>query len=77
MAAALGGEQNDGQPRIIIATTIKGRGISFMEGDRNVGADGGIYAWHSGAPDDDDYGRGLDELISRCGAAFKRVGNRD
>jgi len=42
-----------GRPTILIARTVKGRGVSFMEGD---------YTWHSRPVTDDDLRRALEEL---------------
>ena len=41
------------KPRVIIADTIKGKGVSFMEGKT---------AWHGVAPSDEDYQKALKEL---------------
>ena len=41
------------KPRIIIADTIKGKGVSFMEGQT---------AWHGVAPSKEDYEKALKEL---------------
>jgi transketolase len=41
-------------PTVIIARTIAGKGVSFMEGD---------YRWHSKAPNKDELKRALRELI--------------
>jgi transketolase len=41
------------KPSIIIAETVKGRGISFMEND---------YQWHSGILTDEQYEQGLRDL---------------
>jgi transketolase len=49
-----------GKPTVVIANTIKGRGISFMEG---------IVKWHHGVPTDEEYGRALAE-IDRAIAEF-------
>ena len=56
-----------GKPKIVIANTIKGRGVSFMEG---VGEDG-LYKFHSGAPTDDDYYRALEELTEEVNTLLK------
>jgi len=48
-----------GQPTCIIAHTIKGKGVSFMEGD---------YAWHAKVPTDSDLERAIAELSSHEGA---------
>jgi transketolase len=42
-----------GKPSVLIADTIKGKGVSYME---NVGL------WHHGVPDDDQYATALEEL---------------
>jgi len=42
-----------GRPTILIARTVKGRGVSFMEGD---------YRWHSRPVGDDELRRALEEL---------------
>ncbi len=41
------------KPRVIIADTIKGKGVSFMEGKTS---------WHGVAPSDEDYKKALKEL---------------
>lgn len=53
------------RPRFLIADTIKGRGVSFMEHPRAMEATGGYYKWHAGAPDDDRYEQALGELTTR------------
>jgi transketolase len=48
---------------MIIADTRKGKGISFMEKPLTEEISGKkYYKWHSGAPDDDSYIKGLAEL---------------
>ncbi len=42
-----------GKPNLLIANTTKGKGISFMEGDRS---------WHHGFPNDSQYERAIKEL---------------
>ena len=51
------------RPRLLIADTIKGRGVSFMEGGA-VGPDG-LYRFHSGAPSRDQYEAAVVELRAR------------
>lgn len=53
------------KPQFIIADTIKGRGISFMEHPFALKEGKGLYPWHSGAPDDEAYKKGYTELIER------------
>jgi transketolase len=52
-------------PKILVAHTIKGRGVSFMEHPAALRAGGGTYRWHAGAPDDDAFGRAHAELLAR------------
>ena len=42
-----------GKPTVVIAETVKGRGISFMEN---------VPKWHHGVPNDDEYDRAMKEL---------------
>jgi transketolase len=55
----------DDVPRILVAHTIKGRGVSFMEHPAALRAGGGTYRWHAGAPDDDAFARAHAELLAR------------
>jgi transketolase len=59
------------KPKILIADTIKGRGVSFMQGS-SVAKKGGIYKWHSGAPDDKSFRIGYEEIFARIQARCKR-----
>ena len=63
-----------GQPRILIADTIKGRGVSFMEHPQSLKDGGGVYRWHAGAPDDESFHRGSDELYARVEALWTAAG---
>ncbi|MEW6083523.1 MAG: transketolase C-terminal domain-containing protein [Chloroflexota bacterium] len=62
------------KPTIIVADTIKGRGISFMEHPAALEAGKGLYPWHSGAPDDESFAKGFDELIGRINASLADLG---
>jgi transketolase len=53
------------RPRVLIADTVKGKGISFLEEISAAAGPAGKYAWHSGAPGDDDFERGFEELAGR------------
>jgi transketolase len=52
-------------PKALIARTIKGRGVSFMEHPVALRDSGGTYRWHAGAPDDEHFERAHDELLAR------------
>jgi transketolase len=67
--AALRGAPPD-QPKALIANTIKGRGVSFMEHPAALVEGGGTYRWHAGAPDDQSFSRALDELLVRIRERF-------
>ena len=48
-------QETKGQPTVILAKTIKGKGISYME--NNAG-------WHGKAPNDEQYAQGVAELTA-------------
>ena len=56
---------DDGTPGVLLAETIKGRGVSFMEHPAALAAGGGTYRWHAGAPDDATFAAAADELRER------------
>jgi transketolase len=55
----------DDAPKALIANTIKGKGVSFMEHPLALREGGGTYRWHAGAPDDESFARAHAELIAR------------
>ena len=63
-----------GKPKILIADTIKGKGVSFMEHPEALKADGGLYRWHSGAPDDQSFSVAYDELVGHVNGCLDRSG---
>lgn len=50
------------RPQILIADTLKGKGVSFMEPDASIGES---YKYHAGAPNDEEYSKALDELVNK------------
>jgi transketolase len=56
---------SDEMPKALIANTVKGRGVSFMEHPVALREGGGTYRWHAGAPDDEDFERAHGELLAR------------
>src|SRR3990172_4029204 len=62
------------KPKALIADTIKGRGVSFMEGPSALKAGKALYRWHSGAPDDESYEKGVFELTKKINLFFKAGG---
>lgn len=61
-------------PGILIADTIKGRGVSFMEHPRALKDGGGLYRWHAGAPNDDDFTAAHAEVMGRIGHRLAELG---
>ncbi len=55
----------DEAPKVLVARTIKGRGVSFMEHPEALRQGGGTYRWHAGAPADDAFARAHAELVAR------------
>jgi transketolase len=45
------------KPTLIIANTVKGKGVSFMEG---------VTKWHHGVPSDEQYKQAIEELDAYC-----------
>lgn len=60
------------RPQILIADTVKGKGISFME---KMGEDG-LYKFHSGAPSTEQYNAGIQEIFDRLNALLNQAGEK-
>ena len=60
------------RPKVIVADTVKGRGVDFMEGPSMK--DGDLYGYHSGAPNEPSYVAGLEQLLAQAAAAFGELG---
>lgn len=58
------------RPKILIADTIKGKGVSFME---KIAPDG-LYKFHSGAPSIENYQSALKEIESRINQQLPKLG---
>ena len=54
-----------GMPTVLLARTVKGRGVSFMEGD---------YGWHGKAPNDEQYAAAHQELTAALAARLAEAG---
>src|SRR3954454_8371612 len=61
-----------GKPKIIVADTIKGRGVSFAEHTAMAPTDR-LYKYHSGAPAPDVHERMADELIATANRLLLEV----
>jgi transketolase len=52
------------KPKVVIADTVKGKGVSFMEGTA-IDSDVEMFRFHSGAPKADEYLRAVEEIEAR------------
>lgn len=61
------------QPKVLIADTVKGKGVSFMETlEQKDGVE--LYKFHSGAPACDAYERAVAEITGRISKKIKKRG---
>jgi len=61
----LSSENTSGKPRCVVAKTIKGKGVSYMEG---------VAKWHHGTPSDDEYSLAVSELNAEIVAVAQICG---
>jgi transketolase len=61
------------RPKVVIADTVKGKGVSFMESTA-LGPAEKFYRYHSGAPDDAAYARAVTELLAAANAMLAQAG---
>jgi transketolase len=61
------------KPKVIIADTIKGKGVSFME-HTSVDSDIEYYKYHSGAPSAESYTKASQELIQTANTLLTDLG---
>ena len=59
------------RPHVLLADTIKGKGVSFMEG---LACGDQTYHFHAGAPSLKDYTAALAELVARVNGALSSLG---
>ncbi|HKY25371.1 MAG TPA: transketolase C-terminal domain-containing protein [Gaiella sp.] len=64
----------DDAPKALVAQTVKGKGVTFMEHPVALAEGGGTYRWHAGAPRDEPFERALAELESRLGEQCAALG---
>lgn len=62
------------RPKILIAETRKGKGVSFMEAPPSGSGSDSFYRWHSGAPDEESFTAATDELKDRVNLKLKNSG---
>ncbi len=61
-------------PKALVANTIKGKGVWFMEHPVALAEAGGTYRWHAGAPGDEPFELARAELAQRIEAGFAGLG---
>jgi transketolase len=62
------------RPQAVVARTIKGKGVSFMEHPEALRTGGGTYRWHAGAPDDESFDRAFAEIAGRLEGRLAELG---
>ena len=67
-------KQVEDKPKILVADTLKGRGVSFMEHPAALSAGGGLYRWHAGAPDDQAFDHAFTEITERINGKLTEDG---
>ena len=63
------------RPKVIVADTVKGKGVSFMEGT-SIDSDVEMFLFHSGAPQAADYTRAAQELLDGINARAGGMGGQ-
>ncbi len=58
------------KPKVFIADTVKGKGVSFMEG---IACGDQTYHFHAGAPSLENYVKGTRELLARVNERLERL----
>jgi len=61
------------RPKVLIADTVKGKGVSFME-PAGMEATDRMYRFHSGAPSPEVYAKAVEELIDTASARLRELG---
>lgn len=61
------------RPQIIIADTLKGCGVSFMEHPTALKNDNGYYKWHAGAPEDMVFLSAHEEVVARINQQLRSL----
>ena len=75
LRAAFGRFRTGGDaPKALVAQTVKGKGVSFMEHPAALAEGGGTYRWHAGAPADESFARAVAELEGRLAERCAALG---
>ena len=66
--------EDDTTPKALVARTVKGKGVSFMEHPTALAEGKGTYRWHAGAPADEPFARAVAELEARLAERCAALG---
>jgi transketolase len=67
--------EDESGPKLVVAHTRKGAGVSFMEPQSHLPReDTALYGYHSGAPSADEYERAVEEIRSRIDRRLESLG---
>jgi transketolase len=61
-------------PKAVVAHTLKGAGVSFMEPHELPATDTALYGYHSGAPTPEEYELAVEEIATRLNGRLERAG---
>jgi transketolase len=62
------------RPKVVIADTIKGKGVAFMQGTA-IDSDVEMFRFHSGAPKADEYLKAVEEIETRIASVLQTIGS--
>ena len=65
-------KKNKTKPKLLIANTIKGKGVNFME-HTYVMKNNNLYNWHAGAPDDISFQKAQNLLLKKLSVKTKII----
>ncbi len=76
LASTLEGLAQEQRPKLVIARTRKGGGVSFMEPENHLPhTDTALYNYHVGALSSDEYEQAVEEVRQRLDERLKRLGS--
>src|SRR5918996_13887 len=74
LASTLEGLEHEQRPKLVIARTRKGGGVSFMEPESHLPrTDTALYNYHVGAPPPEEYERAVEEVRERLNERLARL----
>ena len=74
LSATLRSLEAEDRPKLVIAHTLKGGGVSFMEPHELPLTDTALYGYHSGAPRPEEYELAVDEIATRLNGRLESLG---